>query len=375
MSDRLRVLALIKGLGPGGAERLLVSGARVRDRDAIAFEVAYLLPWKTAFVQNLEELGVPTRCLEVSHEQDLRWLIRLRAMLETERYDVIHVHSPYVAGMARLVARTVPASRRPKVVSTEHNVWSSHTHASRALNTATFPLGDAWLAVSDEVRESIPGRLRRRVEVLVHGIVLEDVDRSETQREEVRAELGIRPGEVAVATVANFRSQKAYPDLLNAARRLADRGVPARFIVVGQGPLEAEIRALHASLGLENYVELLGYRPDAIRVLTGCDMFALASHYEGYPVAIMEALAVGLPIVATNVGGVPEGVREGVEGLLVPPRRPDLLAEAIEALVLDPERRATMSAAAAERGRGYDIDAAVRRTEQIYRDLCAPKPT
>ena len=271
--------------------------------------------------------------------------------------------------MTRLVVRSMAPARRPKVVSTEHNVWSSHTRSSRALNTATFRMGDAWIAVSDEVRESIPARLRRRVEVVVHGIVLADVDRSPEQRATVRAELGIGPDEIAVATVANFRKQKAYPDLLDAARQLADRGVPARFVVVGQGPLEAEIRALHARLGLGHYVELLGYRPDAIRVLTGCDLFVLASHYEGYPVAIMEALAVGLPIVATKVGGVPEGVREGVEGLLVSPRRPDLLAAAIESLVFDPQRRAEMSAAAIERGQGYDIDVAVRRTEQIYRDL------
>ena len=366
---RRRVLALIKGLGPGGAERLLVSGARVRDRDAFDFEVAYLLPWKTELARSLEELGVRTRCLQARHEQDLRWMLRLRSLLEAERFDLVHVHSPYVAGMTRLVVRTMAPSRRPKVVSTEHNVWSSHTRASRALNTATFPIGDAWLSVSDEVRASIPKRLQDRVEVVVQGIVLSDIDQSAEQRETVRAELGIRPDDVAVATVANFRSQKAYPDLLHAARRLADRGVPARFVVVGQGPLEAEIRELHASLGLGDYVIFLGYRRDAIRILTGCDLFALASHYEGYPIAIMEALAVGLPIVATKVGGVPEGVREGVEGLLVPPKRPDLLADAIESLVRDPQRRAEMSAAAAERGRGYDIDATTRRTEQIYRDL------
>jgi glycosyltransferase involved in cell wall biosynthesis len=371
VNSRLKVLNLIKGLGPGGAERLLVSGARVRDRDAFDVEVAYLLPWKTEFVKDLEGLGVRTRCLDVHHEQDLRWLLALRRLLDAERYDVAHVHSPYVAGMTRVVARTLPESRRPRIVSTEHNVWSSHARASRTLNTATFPLGDAWLAVSDEVRESIPARLRNRVEVIVQGIVLGDVERTFEQREVVRRELGLAPDEVAVATVANFRSQKGYPDLLAAARVLADRGVPARFIIVGQGPLEGEIRELRDSLGLADSVDLLGFRSDAIRVLSGCDLFALASHYEGYPVAIMEALAVGLPIVATRVGGVPEGVREGVEGLLVPPKRPDLLAAAIESLVLDPPRRAAMGAAAAARGRHYDIESAVARTEQIYHDICA----
>jgi L-malate glycosyltransferase len=295
--------------------------------------------------------------------------LQLRRMLVSEHYDIVHLHSPYVAGMARLVIRTIPAAKRPKVISTEHNVWSSHTRATRALNTATFPLGDAWLAVSEEVRASIPARLRDRVEVVVHGIVLADLAATADARESVRTELGIAEDEVVVATVANFRAQKGYPDLLAAARLLADRHVPARFIVIGQGPLEAEVRALRASLGLEHSVELLGFRPDVLRILAGCDVFALASHYEGYPIAIMEALAAGLPIVATAVGGVPDGVRDGVEGLLVPPKRPDLLAAAVEALVRDPQRRDAMRAAAAERGRGYDIETAVRRVEQISRDL------
>ena len=371
--DAVRVLALIKGLGPGGAERLLVSEARVRDRDAFTVEVAYLLPWKTQLVGDLEDLGVRTRCLGVRQAQDPRWLLRLRRLLATEQYDIVHLHSPYVAGLARLIVKSMPSARRPKIISTEHNVWSSHTSATRALNRATFPLGDAWLAVSNEVRDSIPERLRERVEVVVQGIVLADADQSLEQREAVRAELGVAPDEVAIATVANLRSTKGYPDLLAAARILLDRGVPVRFFIVGQGPLEAELRALHASLGLGRSVEMLGYRTDAMRVLSGCDLFVLASHYEGYPVAIMEALAIGLPIVATKVGGVPEGVREGIEGLLVPPRRPELLADAIETLVRDPERRAAMGAAAAERGRGYDIESAVARTEKIYRDLRAAK--
>ena len=369
MSDRLRVLHLIKGLGAGGAERLLVSAARVRDRDAFDYTVAYLLPWKTAFVGDLEGLGVPTMCLGVRHEQDLRWLLRLRQLLVRERYDVVHVHSPYVAGTTRLVIRSMPKQTRPRLVSTEHNVWSSHSRLSRALNTATFPIGDAWLAVSDEVRGSMSQRVRERVEVVVHGIVLDDIEHALAQRATVRAELGLHDGEVAVATVANFRAQKAYPDLFAAARLLADRDVPAHFVVVGQGPLETEMRTLHESLGLAGTVDILGFRPDALRVLAGSDIFVLASHYEGYPVAVMEALAVGLPIVATAVGGIPEAVREGVEGLLVPPHEPHLLADAIEVLVRDPGRRALMAKAAAERGRRYDIVEAVRRTEQIYRDV------
>jgi glycosyltransferase involved in cell wall biosynthesis len=365
----LRVLHLVKGLGPGGAERLLVSSAHVRDTAGFDVEVAYLLPSKTQFVADLEALGVPTRCLDAPRAEDPRWCARLRALLVDGHFDVLHLHSPVPAGLARLVVRTIRAARRPRVVSTEHNVWSSHARATRALNATTFPLGDAWLAVSDEVRASIPERLRERVEVVVQGLVLDEVSTTPEQRAAVRTELGIGPDEIAIVTVANFRGTKGYPDLLAAARLLVDRELPVRFVIVGQGPMEAEIKARRAELGLEERVDLLGFRSDALRVLSGCDLFALASHYEGYPVAVMEAMAVGLPVVATAVGGVPEGVRDGVEGLLVPSRRPELLADALETLVRDPARRATLAAAAARRGAEYDITTAVRRTETIYREL------
>jgi L-malate glycosyltransferase len=309
----------------------------------------------------------------VRNPQDPRWCIQLRALLERERYDVVHLHSPLVAGIARLVVRSLPATRRPAVVSTEHNLWSSHARPTRKLNAATFRLGDAWLAVSDGVRDSIEARLRARVEVVVQGIVLDDVTPTPERRAAMRAELGLAPDEVAIVTVANLRATKGYPDLLTAARSLADRGVKARFVIVGQGPMEAEIRELRDALGLADHVDLLGFRADAIDVVGGCDLFALPSHFEGYPIAIMEALAVGLPVVATAVGGVPQAVRDGVEGRLVPPRRPDLLAQALESLVLDPDRRGLMGAAAARHGREYDIVDAVRRTEQIYRERVATR--
>jgi glycosyltransferase involved in cell wall biosynthesis len=120
---------------------------------------------------------------------------------------------------------------------------------------------------------------------------------------------------------------------------------------------------------LEDRFHLLGYREDSARILAGCDLFVLASLYEGLPLAMMEALALGLPVVATAVGGIPEGVSDGVEGLLVPPGRPDLLAEALAALVRDQPLRERMSQAAWQRADYFDIGRAVRGTEAIYRRL------
>ncbi|MGH9243692.1 MAG: glycosyltransferase [Acidimicrobiales bacterium] len=367
--EPLHVLSLIKGLGPGGAEELLVSCALLADPAAFRHEVGYLLPWKDALVSRLSRRDIPVHCLEVHNERDLRWTARLRRLLARGRFDVVHVHSPYVAGPARLTVASLPRRARPRLVSTEHNVWSKFTPATHWLNRVTYGLGDGWLAVSHEVRNSIAPRWRSRVEVVVHGVDVEQISARRADRDAVRVELGLEPDEIAVVTVANLRDQKGYPDLLRAARRVVDHDSRVRFFAIGQGPLESELRALHAALGLGDRFTFLGYRPDAPRVAAGCDLFCLASRYEGYPVALMEALVLGLPVVATAVGGVPDAIEDGVHGRLVPPSRFDLLAAAIERLVGDRPARERMGMAAAARGEDFDLRPAARRIEALYHSL------
>ena len=132
---------------------------------------------------------------------------------------------------------------------------------------------------------------------------------------------------------------------MEAARIVVDRLPSVRFVAVGQGPLEDEVRAWHEASGLGDRFVLTGYRADARRVMSAFDLFTLSSEHEGLPVAVMEALALGLPVVATAVGGLPEAVVDGVEGRLVPPHQPDLLADAIIAVAEDPALRARMSGA------------------------------
>lgn len=374
MAHPIRVLWLIKGLGPGGAERLLVSAAQVRDREAFHYEAAYLLPWKNHLVPLLEESSLPVTCLDVTDEKDLRWTARLRRVLTAGRYDVVHVHSPYVAGLCRLVVKTLPRSVRPALVSTEHNIWSSFAAPTRLLNAWTSRLDAAHLAVSEDVRQSMAPRLRGDVQVVVHGVPLVEVRAALPERAEMRQALGIEEGTVLVGTVANYRPQKAYDDLLQAAHRLVTSSAPVRFVAVGQGPLEADITALHTRLELGARFQLLGYRADAVSVMAACDLFVLASRHEGLPVALMEAQVLGLPVVATAVGGIPEVVTDGVHGLLVPPSQPDLLAEAISQLAGDPDRRARMGEAAQRSGAQFDIRNATERVERIYERVSGRMP-
>jgi glycosyltransferase involved in cell wall biosynthesis len=137
-------------------------------------------------------------------------------------------------------------------------------------------------------------------------------------------------------------------------------------MAVGRGPEEARIREKHERLALGDRFQFLGFRPDAIRLMSAFDIFVLASWYEGLPVTVMEALTLGIPPVATQVGGTPEVITSGVEGLLVSPGRPDELSAAIASLARAPDLRREMSWAAMQRASTFDIEAATRKVEATY---------
>jgi glycosyltransferase involved in cell wall biosynthesis len=362
-----RVLWLVKGLGPGGAERLLVEHAAARTRNDFTYEVAYVLDWKQHLVPELEALGVRTHCLGVRSELDPRWAARLESLLRAEHYDVVHAHSPMVASVARVETRTLGRDRRPAFVYTEHNRWPSYRPETRLANYATFGLNDAVFAVSVDVKDSIPTRYRASVEVLVHGIDVERVRTQQAARDEVRRELGVQPGESLAVTVANLRAGKNYPGLIDAARRVVDRGVPVRFVTAGQGQLRDEITALVQQSGLGDRFTMLGYRDDTTRLIAAADLFVLGSHHEGLPVTVMEALTLGVPVVATKVGGLPEVVSNDA-GILVPSGDAGALADAIER-ALDPTVHATLVAGAARTGDRFSNTHAVERVENTYRRL------
>jgi glycosyltransferase involved in cell wall biosynthesis len=364
---RRRVLHLIKGLEMGGAERLLLSLTAAGDRERFNYHVAYVLMGASEHLtEELASVGVAVHCLGVSSHYDLRWLLRLRALLIGEQVDLVHLHLPYTAALGRLVVRSIPEGRRPRIVHTQHNIWQHTSPVVRTLHRATYRLDDADIAVSRSVWTALPRPLRSRTEVLVHGLPFGSLGDAQLARSEVRAEFGILPGEVLVATVANMRKEKGYEVLLDAARQLVDDGLPVRFVAVGHGPLEDEVRRARDELGLEDRFFLTGFRADAQRVVAGSDLFVLASHHEGFPVAVMEALAAGVPVVSTAVGDVPRFIGEGGGGLVVPPGDSVALADALRALIVDPPRRLQMAEAARATGSNFDIRRASARLEEIY---------
>jgi glycosyltransferase involved in cell wall biosynthesis len=324
----------------------------------------------------VEASGVIVHALGARGNGDLSWLPVLRRLLVEGHYDLVHFHLPYAAALGRLVALTLPRRKRPVLVYTDHNMWDKTALPLRVLNRAGIGRDSSLIAVSRSVGDALPGALRGRATVVVHGIDqtrIAELRATRAQvRAEVRAELGVAAGEVLILTVANLRTQKGYDVLLEAARRVVDGGAPARFFAVGRGPQHDEIHSRHRSLGLGDRFRLLGPRPDALRLMAGADVFVLASLYEGLPVAIMEATSLGLPIVATAVGEIPNFLTDGDDALIVAPGDPVALAGAIAALVADEKLRCRLGDGALAHSTMFDIARAVKDIEAIYARLLEP---
>ena len=360
------MLWLLKGLGRGGAEQLVVDSVPHLDPTVAEVEVAYVLPWKNALVPELERQGVRVHLLGGGAGRDPRWLARLARLVRTGGFDVIHTHMPLPAVAARLTA-----PRRVRFVHTEHNLWSRYRRPTAWANALTYGRNARALAVSSAVASSIrPLRSGRPpVEVLVHGIDVAAILSASHTRGAARALLGIDEAVPVIGTVGNFTAKKDHRTLLEAFAHVAGEHGTAVLVLVGTGPQEAAVRRMSAVLGLEHRVRLLGSRPDVPALLPGFDVFALSSRYEGLPIALLEAMAAGVACVATSVGGVPEVVEHGRSGLLVSPGDPAALGTALAKVLEDGELRASLGAAGAQVGATYDIAPSVRRTMEIYREL------
>ena len=362
MNDKRRVRHLLKGLGPGGAERL-VSTQALNTGDQWTPEVVYLLAWKDHLVPELKGAGIATRCLDARGGIRLGWVRRLRRLLRDDPTEVLHIHSPAVASVVRLLIRTLPRRGRPAVVVTEHNRWPRHHRVTRLANRLTIASSDAVLAVSKDVKSTIDGIDASRVRVIEHGIDL-DLVRQAGAREEVRRELGVSEKDVLVVCVANLRREKSLDLLIEAAGMALSESANLRYVLVGQGPLADDVDRWISDADLGGNFVALGYRADATRVMSAADVFTLSSTHEGLPVAVMEALALGIPVAATDAGGVAPAV--GDAGVITPVGDAAALARSHVQLAADPTWRDSLARAAVLQSERFSIQRAEAEIEQIY---------
>ena len=375
MDRPTKVLTLIKGLGAGGAEKLLALSLPHLDRDRFEYEVGYLLPWKEALVPEFRRAGVPVFCLNLHKAYDLRIIPRLARLLRERRVDVLHLHLPYAGIVGRVASRLSPVKA---VVYTEHNLWERYHWLTAAVNRMTFKWNDTVISVSREVERSIRTHYRQngnlKLCTIHNGVDCEQLAGIPQNPSGVRREFGIPLDHRLVVHVANFLPKKRHVDLLKAAQSMLRQDPFITFLLVGQGPLQEDIKAHARSLGIDSNVIFTGFRDDVPELLAASDSFVLSSLYEGLPVSLLESMAVGTPVVATRVGGIPEVITDAVEGFLVEPLHPEQLSEKLLALLHSSGLQHRFSANAKERVRKqFDVRRMVESTEALYAQMLGEK--
>jgi len=370
---KLRVVTLVDGLqAQGGAERFAIEVTRRLDPELFDRTLCVSRQVESALEEDeLREAGVRLMVLERVSRKDVWSWRRLLALLWRERVDVLHTHK-FGSNVWGSVLGTLV--RVPVIVAHEHT-WSYEGQPFRrfADREVVSRLASTFIAVSQEDRRKmteVEGIPRARTRFIPNGIP----SLPQPRGHDIRAEFGISRDALVGVCVALFRPQKALDVLVEATALIASEVPSFRLLLVGAASVaEAEpLRALARKRGVEENVVVGGVRSDVADVLAAADVALLSSDFEGSPLSVMEYMAAGKPVVATNVGGVPDLVRDGIDGYLVEPRNPSALARAVSTLLANRELRIRMGESARGRQRDeFDIDVTVRRIEELYHELFA----
>ena len=379
----LRAGHVLNTMGHGGVPR--VAYELLERLPASVDRVLYCLSARTRdpaardrLVERLGEHGVRVRFADATGaraagEQVGRWIAE-------DGIDLVHTHSTKPNRYARAA---VLRHADVRLVAHYHNTYDDKwadpqvLDDERRLARAT----DRLVACSDAVRDHLVHRLevpREQVEVVPNGVQPDDF-RGDGRR--LRAELGLAADVPLVGTVGRISRQKAPEDFLLAARRVLDREPRAVFLLVGEtddAALSAQVRSLAQDLQLGDRLRLLGHRTDVADVYDALDVFVLPSRWEGFGLVLVEAMASGTPVVATDVGGIPQvtgalGPGEGC-ALLVPPGRPDALAEAVCRVLAEPGTARAMVVRGRARALRFGWQDAADAVCRLYGSLLARSP-
>jgi glycosyltransferase involved in cell wall biosynthesis len=319
----------------------------------------------------------PSMVREVSPLKDALCVARLIALFRRTRPDIVHTHTSKAGILGRAAARGAGV---PVVIQTAHG-WGFHKEQpvlERALyvnlERATAPLADAMIVVAEpnralahELRIGRPGQYH----LIRSGIELEAYRRDEAEGRAIRAEFDLPDGAFVFGSVGRLSAQKAPQDAMEAFVRVAALHPEAHFVLVGNGPLMDDVRARARAGGVEGRVRFAGLRRDVGAFLSAFDAFVLSSRYEGLPRVVPQAMAAGLPVVATAVDGTPEAVVEDVSGWLVPPGDVAALADRMARLAADPARARAMGQEGLRRVDEFSARRMVDQLADLYVRLAA----
>jgi glycosyltransferase involved in cell wall biosynthesis len=335
--------------------------------DAARYNVSLVsLRRKDLSEETLESFGVDITYLHKS-KFDPATLTALLKVIERKQIDILHLHGYGATTFGRLAG----AMRRLPTILHEHANLTDTPWFQKVADASLEPVTDIALAVSQSTADFVI-RARRipsnKVKVVYLGVPLEEFSRERSPDEirRAREELGIAPGDFALGTDTRLHDSKGNSYLVDAARLVLNARPNAKFFVVGEGPLRQPLEEQARSLGLADRFVFAGFARDIPRVVSAFDLSVFPSLWEGTPLTVFEALAMGKPIVATDADGLMDVLTHDHDALIVPRRDAASLASAIVRMIDEPATRARLGATAHLTGTQYDIAAFVRKMEQLY---------
>ena len=373
---RVHVVFSIDTMNVGGTEMNAIRTAERLDRSRFRLSVVTLRGEGT-LAQRYEGLGIPVVRFPIRSlygAQTIRQGMRLAQFLREQGVSVVHCHDQYSNFFSALSAR---AAGVPVVITSKR--WLHSPLRYRIANGIGFRASTTVLANSHSVARSLESddKLRRdRVVVIPNFVDEQAFERpSDAVIDGWRDELRLETGVVVIGVVASLSPIKDHATLLRAISLLVPKWPAVRLVLVGDGPERDSLRQLASQIGLGDVVRFAGLRPQLPSFHFLFDISVLSSVSEGFPNSLVEAMAAGRPIVATNVGGVPDAVRERENGLLVAPADAGAFAAALEQLLASPQRREAMGAAGATRARTeFHARHVVGSLEDLYDRLLRPGP-
>ena len=377
MSRLISVLELrsVRGTG-GGPEKTILLGAAKRDQSRFAVTVCYIRDLRDevfAIDERARAMGVDYIEVKERHSFDPGIWRALRTVVRDRHIDIVHAHDYKTDLLALLL------SRRTGVIplATAHN-WAGRSPRERLVY---YPLDKRCLArfphviaVSTPVKNELirHGAKPKNVTVILNAIDPAAFRRDAIGREEIRHEIGLRPADFVIGTVGRLQAEKRFDLLIQVFARLAAERADIQLVLVGDGQLKDELTSLAAKSGVTGRCRFLGHRSDVVRLHHAFDLYVQSSDIEGTPNAVLEAMAMQTPVVATDVGGTREIAHPGVHALIVPSGDAAALKAAIEQVLSNP---ASARERAVEARRRIECDlsfeARTRALERIYSELYA----
>ena len=366
---QLRILQLIDSLKVGGAEILLRDLVFHLHESGQHVHVGFSTPGPLQ--KSLEEMQVSMTHLPRFARIDPFLFWGMCRLILRERPDIVHTHLFKSDFHGRLAARICKV---PVVISTAHNndSWAQRFPLGNLYGLTTH-MADRVIAVSEEVREHQIRYTHTPPEKIITIKSGVDVKKFECQHNEglrIRTEFGLSPSTPLIGIVGRLQPQKDHATFLRAARSISDALPDARFLIVGDGPLRDDLTNQARTLNLLPSVIFCGIRQDIPAILSALDLLVFSSKWEGLPVALMEGMAAGKPIVSTNVGGISGVVIENETAILVPPNDPVALANACLRILQDRSLAQRFGNAGLARIREkYSLNAMLHNTQNLYEEL------